>query len=150
MAEGSKMHVSAILKTKGAAIITTRPEEPVGTVAQLLHVNRIGAVLAIDAHGDIVGIISERDIVRGLALHGAAVLDRPVSDLMTRKVVSCGSGDTVASIMERMTQGRFRHMPVVDDGKLVGVISIGDVVKHRVEEYAHEVENLRGYVTGGL
>lgn len=144
------MHVSAILKNKGAAIITTRPQESVGTVAQLLHVNRIGAVLVVDPDGDIVGILSERDIVRGLAVHGAAVLDRPVEEFMTRKVVGCQSTDTIASIMERMTQGRFRHMPVVDNGRLVGFISIGDVVKHRVEEFAQEVESLREYVAGGM
>ncbi|WP_119678852.1 CBS domain-containing protein [Indioceanicola profundi] len=144
------MHVSTILKNKGAAIITTRPEESTGTVAQLLHVNRIGAVLVVDSDGEIAGILSERDIVRGLAVHGAGVLDRPVAEFMTRKVVTCQSTDTIASIMERMTQGRFRHLPVVDDGKLVGFISIGDVVKLRVEEYAQEVESLREYVSGGL
>lgn len=144
------MHVSAILKGKGAAIITVRPQETVNTVAQLLNVNRIGAVLVVDADGGTAGILSERDIVRGLAVDGAAALDRPVADYMTRKVVSCQSTDTVASIMERMTQGRFRHMPVVDDGRLVGFISIGDVVKHRVEEYAQEVESLREYVSGGI
>ena len=144
------MHVSAILKNKGATIITIRPSDTVGAVTQLLHVNRIGAVLALDEAGDIAGIVSERDIVRGLAIHGAAVLDMPVSDFMTRKVVACQASDTVASIMERMTQGRFRHMPVVEGRQLVGFISIGDVVKHRVEEYAHEVESLREYVAGGM
>lgn len=144
------MHVAAVLKNKGSTIITTRPEEPVGSVAQLLHVNRIGAVLAVDAKGEIAGIISERDIVRGLATHGAAVLDMPASTLMTRKVVHCTPADTVASVMGLMTSGRFRHLPVLEQGRLVGVISIGDVVKHRLEEYTQEVESLRDYVSGNF
>ncbi|MFM2043956.1 MAG: hypothetical protein RLY86_2532 [Pseudomonadota bacterium] len=144
------MHVAAILKTKGHTIITTLPEESVATVAQLLHVNRIGAVLALDTDGSIAGIVSERDLVRGVAVHGAAALDQPVANFMTRKVSTCTPTDTVASIMERMTQGRFRHMPVLDHGRLIGFISIGDIVKHRLEEYVQEVESLREYVTGGV
>jgi len=144
------MHVKAILKTKGATIITTRPQETVSAVSQLLNVNRIGAVLVMETDGTIAGIISERDIVRGMALHGAAVLDMPAADLMTRKVIQCSPDDTVAQIMEVMTRGRFRHLPVVENGRLVGFISIGDVVKHRVEEYAHELESLREYVAGGI
>lgn len=142
------MHVSAILKNKGATIITTRPGESVAAVAHVLHTNRIGAILVLDDAGGIAGILSERDIVRGLALHGAAILDRPVSTLMTVKVVSCSPADTVATVMSRMTEGRFRHMPVLEDGRLVGVISIGDVVKFRLAEYTHEVESLRDYVSG--
>ncbi|WP_114394329.1 CBS domain-containing protein [Oleisolibacter albus] len=144
------MHVSAILKTKGATIITARPEDMVGTTAQLLSINRIGAVLVVDAAGGIAGILSERDIVRALASYGAPVLQMPVSDLMTRRVMTCSPDDTVASIMARMTDGRFRHMPVLDRGRLVGVISIGDVVKFRLDEYTHEVESLRSYVAGSL
>lgn len=144
------MHVSAILRNKGATIITTRPDETVATTAHMLHVNKIGAVLVIGPKGDIAGIISERDIVRGMAQHGPAVMEMRVADLMTRKVVSCRSDDTVASVMNRMTDGRFRHVPVVDDGRLVGVVSIGDVVKHRLEEYTLEVESLRDYVSGRI
>jgi CBS domain-containing protein len=142
------MHVSAILKNKGATIITTRPDESVSTVAHILHANRIGAILVLNDAGGIAGILSERDIVRGLALHGASVMDNPVSSLMTAKVVSCTPTDTVATVMSRMTEGRFRHMPVVESGILVGVISIGDVVKFRLAEYTHEVESLRDYVAG--
>ncbi|AUN29001.1 CBS domain-containing protein [Niveispirillum cyanobacteriorum] len=142
------MHVSAILKNKGATIITTRPDESVSTVAHILHGNRIGAILVLNDAGGIAGILSERDIVRGLALHGASVMDKPVSSLMTAKVVSCTPTDTVATVMSRMTEGRFRHMPVVENGILVGVISIGDVVKFRLAEYTHEVESLRDYVSG--
>lgn len=142
------MHVSAILKNKGGTIITTRPEESVASVSHILHANRIGAILVLNPAGGIAGILSERDIVRGLAQFGAGVLDKLVSDLMTAKVVSCSSDDTVATVMSRMTEGRFRHMPVVDQGVLTGVISIGDVVKFRLAEYTHEVESLRDYVSG--
>lgn len=142
------MHVSSILKTKGQTIITVKPEDKVASVAQLLAVNRIGAVLCLAPDGQIAGIVSERDIVRGLASHGVKVLDLPASELMTRRVVSCRSDDTIASVMTKMTDGRFRHIPVVDDGKLTGFISIGDVVKHRLDEYTTEVEGLRDYVAG--
>ncbi|HYE51027.1 MAG TPA: CBS domain-containing protein [Azospirillaceae bacterium] len=144
------MHVSAILKNKPATLITARPEDTVASVVQLLSGNRIGAVLALDAKGTIAGIISERDVVRGLAEHGPAVMERSVGDLMTRKVVSCRPDDTVASVMEKMTQGRFRHLPVCDGDRLVGFISIGDVVKHRIDEQAQEVEHLREYVSGSF
>jgi len=142
------MHVSAILKTKGSIIITCKAADSIATISHILHVNRIGAVMVADERGAIAGIISERDIVRGLAIHGAAVMDRPASDLMTCKVMTCSPDDTVASVMTRMTEGRFRHMPVVVDGRLTGVISIGDVVKSRLAEYTHEVESLRDYVAG--
>ncbi|WP_029014089.1 CBS domain-containing protein [Niveispirillum irakense] len=142
------MHVSAILRTKGSTIITIKPSETVATAAHVLHLNKIGAILAVDEEGAIAGVLSERDIVRGLAVHGANVLDRPVSSLMTARVVTCRPDDTVASVMVRMTEGRFRHMPVIDNGRLTGVISIGDVVKQRIAEYSHEVESLRDYVAG--
>ncbi len=144
------MHVSAILKNKGSTLITAKPEDSVASVVTLLSANRIGAVLAMDGKGTIAGIISERDVVRGLAEKGPDVLQRPVSELMTEKVISCAPTDTVASVMEKMTQGRFRHLPVCDGEKLVGFISIGDVVKHRLEEAKHEVESLRDYVSGGF
>lgn len=142
------MHVSAILKTKGSTIVTIRPDETIAAVAQLLAVNRIGAVLCMNADGEIAGVLSERDIVRGLAAHGAGVLNLSASELMTRRVIACRPEDTIASVMERMTDGRFRHMPVIEGGRLVGFISIGDVVKHRIEEVGQEVESLRDYVAG--
>lgn len=142
------MHVSTILKNKGQTIITIRPEEPLAAVAQLLAVNRIGAVLCTDADGNIAGILSERDIVRGLASIGALVLAKVAGDLMTRRVVSCTPNDTIASVMTKMTDGRFRHMPVVEQNRLVGFISIGDVVRFRLEEYNAEMENMRDYVAG--
>lgn len=142
------MHVSAILRTKGSIIITIKPSETVAAAAHVLHLNKIGAILAVDEEGAIAGVLSERDIVRGLAVHGTNVMDRPVSSLMTARVVTCKPDDTVASVMVRMTEGRFRHMPVIDNGRLIGVISIGDVVKQRIAEYSHEVESLRDYVAG--
>ncbi|MFV3075985.1 CBS domain-containing protein [Niveispirillum fermenti] len=142
------MHVSAILKNKGSTIISTRPDENVAAVAHVLHANRIGAILVLNEAGGIAGILSERDIVRGLALHGASVMDKPVSALMTARVVSCAPTDSVASVMSRMTEGRFRHMPVMEEGRVAGVVSIGDIVKYRLAEYTHEVESLRDYVAG--
>jgi len=106
-------------------------------------------VLVTDAADKMIGIISERDIVRGLASHGGAVAELSVTDLMTRDVRSCTSGDTIADIMGIMTTHRIRHLPVLDDGKLVGIVSIGDVVKYRLDEAKLEVESLRDYVLAG-
>lgn len=142
------MHVSVILKTKGSTIITSKPSDTIGAIVHILHVNRIGAVMIVDEGGGIAGILSERDVVRALAVYGPAALEKPASAVMTTKVISCDPRDTVASVMTRMTEGRFRHMPVVDEGRLTGVISIGDVVKSRLAEYTHEVESLRDYVAG--
>jgi CBS domain-containing protein len=107
---------------------------------------KIGAVLVLNLAGQIEGILSERDIVRVLGERGAAVLEEPVGNVMTRKVVSCRQSDTVSAIMEMMTLGKFRHLPVVEDAKVVGLISIGDIVKWRVQEYEREQEALRDYI----
>ncbi|WP_044560376.1 CBS domain-containing protein [Azospirillum sp. B4] len=145
------MHVSGILKHKDStSIISAKPGDTIETVAALLAAHRIGAVLVLEPAGGVAGIISERDIVRGLATHGPAVLNQSVSELMTRKVVACSPGDSVSTIMTRMTEGRFRHMPVMEHGRLVGFISIGDVVKHRLAEATSEVESMRVYVAGGF
>jgi CBS domain-containing protein len=112
---------------------------------KVLGERKIGAVLVM-SKGRIEGILSERDIVRVLAERGASVLDEPVSAVMTRKVVSCRQNDTVAAIMEMMTTGKFRHLPVVEEGRVVGLISIGDIVKWRVHEYETEQEALREYI----
>jgi CBS domain-containing protein len=112
----------------------------------LLSARRIGAVVILGAGGRVAGILSERDIVRALSDHGAAALNLPVGQVMTRNVATCAGDESVASIMERMTAGKFRHMPVVADGKLTGLISIGDVVKHRVEEIESESEAMRDYI----
>jgi len=139
------MTVRAILDTKGHQVEGIQPGAKLSAAVKVLGERKIGAVLVTNL-GRIEGILSERDIVRVLAERGADVLDEPISNVMTRKVVSCRPSDTVAAIMEMMTLGKFRHLPVVDDGKLVGLISIGDIVKWRVQEYEREQEALREYI----
>ena len=139
------MTVRSILDSKGHQIMSVEPDAKLAVAVKLLGERRIGAVLVM-AQGKMEGILSERDIVRVLGERGAAVLDEPVSNVMTRKVVSCKESDTVSGLMEMMTLGKFRHLPVVEDGKVVGLISIGDVVKRRVQEYENEQEALRDYI----
>jgi CBS domain-containing protein len=139
------MTVRAILDTKGHQIQSVPPEATMAAAIKLLGERKIGAVLVMDA-GRIEGILSERDIVRVLGERGASVLEEPVSAVMTRKVVSCKQSDTVSAIMEMMTLGKFRHLPVVESDRVVGLISIGDIVKWRVREYENEQEALREYI----
>jgi CBS domain-containing protein len=139
------MTVRAILDTKGHQITSVEPEAKLSAAVKILGERKIGAVLVMSA-GRIEGILSERDIVRVLGERGAAVLEEPVSAVMTRKVVSCKQSDTVSAIMEMMTRGKFRHLPVLDGERVVGLISIGDVVKWRVQEYEREQEALREYI----
>ena len=139
------MTVRSILDSKGHQIMSVAPDAKLAAAVKLLAERKIGAVLVM-AQGKMEGILSERDIVRVLGERGAAVLDEPVSNVMTRKVVSCKQSDTVSGLMEMMTLGKFRHLPVVEDGKVVGLISIGDVVKRRVQEYENEQEALRDYI----
>src|ERR1700742_1709246 len=139
------MTVRAILDTKGHQIQSVEPSAKLSAAIKILAERKIGAVLVMSA-GRIEGILSERDIVRVLGERGAGVLDEPVSTVMTRKVVSCRQSDTVSAIMEMMTLGKFRHLPVVEDGRVVGLISIGDIVKWRVREYQNEQERPREYV----
>jgi CBS domain-containing protein len=139
------MTVRAILDTKGHQIQSVEPEVKLSAAIKLLSERKIGAVLVM-SRGRIEGILSERDIVRVLGERGASVLDEAVSEVMTRKVVSCREKDTVAAIMEIMTTGKFRHLPVVEGDRVVGLISIGDIVKWRVAEYENEQEALRQYI----
>jgi CBS domain-containing protein len=139
------MTVRSILDSKGHQVLSVEPDAKLAAAVEILGEKKIGAVLVM-SQGRIEGILSERDIVRVLAERGAPVLDEPVSNVMTRKVVSCRQSDTVAGLMEMMTLGKFRHLPVVDDGKVVGLISIGDIVKRRVQEYETEQEALRDYI----
>ena len=139
------MTVRAILDTKGHQVQSVEPGAKLSAAIKILSERRIGAVLVL-SQGRMEGILSERDIVRVLGERGAGVLDEPVSAVMTRKVVSCTQSDTVAAIMEMMTLGKFRHLPVLEGDKVVGLISIGDVVKWRVREYEHEQEALRDYI----
>jgi CBS domain-containing protein len=139
------MTVRAILDSKGRQIQSVEPDARLAAAIKVLSERKIGAVLVM-SKGQIEGILSERDIVRVLGERGAVVLDEPVSAVMTRKVVSCRQSDTVSGIMEMMTSGKFRHLPVVEDGRVVGLISIGDIVKWRVKEYELEQEALREYI----
>jgi CBS domain-containing protein len=139
------MTVRAILDTKGHQIQSVEPDAKLSAAIKTLAERKIGAVLVM-SKGRIEGILSERDIVRVLGERGAAVLDEPVSAVMTRKVISCKQTDTVAAIMEMMTSGKFRHLPVLEDERVVGLISIGDIVKWRVREYVSEQEALRDYI----
>jgi CBS domain-containing protein len=140
------MTVRAILDTKGHQVESIQPGAKLSAAVKLLGEKRIGAALVLNVAGQIEGILSERDIVRVLSERGADVLEEPVSNVMTRKVVSCRQSDTVSGIMEMMTLGKFRHLPVVEDSKVVGLISIGDIVKWRVQEYEREQEALREYI----
>ena len=140
------MTVKAILSRKGGDIVTIEPSARLAAAVKLLAERRIGAVIVTGSDKQVAGILSERDIVRVLAARGAAVLDEPVEAVMTRKVVTCQEAETIADIMERMTAGKFRHLPVVERGRLVGIVSIGDVVKQRVEEIEAESSALREYI----
>jgi CBS domain-containing protein len=140
------MTVKAILAVKGGDVLTIDPTSNVGVAAKLLAERRIGALVVTGPDKRVVGIISERDIVRALAERGPAVNDAPLTEVMTRKVVTCAPTDTISSLMERMTTGKFRHLPVIEQGRLAGVVSIGDVVKHRLHEMENEQAALRDYI----
>jgi CBS domain-containing protein len=140
------MTVSIILAQKGREVVSIEPNASLATAISLLAQKRIGALVILGADRRVVGILSERDIVRALAERGAAALAEPVSQTMTRKVSTCSEGETIASIMERMTQGKFRHVPVVDQGQVVGIISIGDVVKHRLQEMERDTAAMHDYI----
>ena len=143
------MIVAQMLKGKGDQVITIKPDDTVAAAAKLLAQHRIGAIVVSAGDRAISGILSERDIVRHLAANGASVLQMPVRDLMTAKVVTCRVNDTINELMAIMSQGRFRHVPVVEHGKLTGIISIGDVVKARVAEIESEAQALREYIATG-
>jgi CBS domain-containing protein len=140
------MTVKAILSRKGSNVITIEPTRTLAEAVKTLAEHRIGAVVVASPDGQVAGILSERDIVRALANRGSGALQDEVGQVMTRKVVTCTESDTVAEIMERMTQGKFRHLPVVERGRLAGLVSIGDVVKHRLGEMEHESNALREYI----
>ncbi len=143
------MNVARILKDKGRTIVTASPDATLREVVKLLAAKNIGALVVCDTGHHVKGIISERDIVRILAGHGAAVLDEPVSQHMTREVVTCTAHTTVNRLMEEMTSHRFRHVPVVEGGKLSGIVSIGDVVKLRIAQCELEAASMREYIATG-
>ena len=140
------MTVAAILGQKSHSVITAQAGETLKGVCALLSSHRIGAVVITDGSEGISGILSERDIVRALARDGSTALERPTADYMTRSVKTCSPSDTIADVMAWMTEGRFRHLPVVEGGRLVGVVSIGDVVKQRIASAEQEAEMMRSYI----
>jgi len=143
------MTVASILKEKPDRLISVQESSTLSDVAEILTRENIGAVPVLDAKGDMTGIISERDIVRQIAREGAGVLARTVSSIMTKNVLCCAPEDTVSSTMALMTQRRFRHLPVRSNGRIIGMISIGDVVKRRVEDAEREAASLRDYIVRG-
>jgi CBS domain-containing protein len=144
------MKLAAILKSKGGSILSVTPATKISDVISLLAEKRIGAVIVTGADGQLEGILSERDIVRMLAARSAATFEMTADELMTRNPRVTSPDSTVAQAMEMMTDGRFRHLPVVEGGKLVGLVSIGDVVKARIDQQEMEVDSLRAYVAGGV
>jgi CBS domain-containing protein len=140
------MTVKAILEEKGHDVFTMGPNEKLSSAIRVLTEHRIGALVITNGDRQIVGILSERDIVRCLAKEGAEALDHTVRSVMTPKVKICNENHTVSEVMEIMTRGRFRHLPVEKDGQLNGIISIGDVVKRRIEEAVRESEEMKAYI----
>jgi len=140
------MLVKNILADKGSGVETMTPDRTLGDAVQVLARRRIGAVVLTGEQGRIAGILSERDIVRILASDGPGVLEKPISAAMTAKVQVCHENNSINDVMEIMTAGRFRHLPVERDGMLVGIISIGDVVKRRIEQVEHEAQEIRNYI----
>ena len=142
------MLISDLLKHKGSSVITIGPEETITALLAALAEHKVGALVVLDGER-IAGIVSERDVVRGLHVDGAALLDETVSRVMTTDLVSCTPQDSVDQIAERMTVQRFRHMPVITDGKLVGIVTIGDVVAARIRQLEHDRQQLESYITQG-
>ena len=140
------MNVKTILAAKGGDVISIEPTADLAAAAKLLSKHRIGAVVICGAGGRLAGILSERDIVRAMAEKGSSALEVPVGQVMTRNVITCGESDPIADLMERMTAGKFRHMPVVKADQLIGVISIGDVVKMRLQEIEGDAAAMRDYI----
>jgi CBS domain-containing protein len=140
------MTVAEILSGKGREVATIVAERTIAEAIDELAKRRIGALVVIEGRDRVAGIISERDIVRALARRGADLLADKVGSIMTREVVTCGESETINRVMGRMTRGRFRHIPVVEGGRLTGLVSIGDVVKARIEEVEHEAEDMRTYI----
>lgn len=143
------MTVARILAIKGRDVVTAEPHLTLRDAADILCRHRIGAVVVADASRAVLGILSERDIVRAVAERKGACLDDAVSSVMTAKVKTCTETSTINDVMEIMTAGRFRHLPVAENGKLIGIISIGDVVKRRIEDVMREADEIRNYIAAG-
>jgi len=140
------MIIKSILSAKGSGVISIEPTATLAAAVAMLAKHRVGALLVFGPDRRVIGILSERDIVRALAERGAGVLNEPLSQVMTRNVVTCSESDSVGVLMERMTTGRFRHLPVVEQDQVIGIVSIGDVVKHRLMEMERETDALRDYI----
>jgi CBS domain-containing protein len=142
------MNVETILRNKGNRVATIRPDATVAAAVDMLNRERIGALVVSEDGKAVDGILSERDIVIALAEHGAALLSRPVDRIMTRTVITCDPTDTVVALMAEMTNRRIRHFPVVAGGRLCGIVSIGDLVKSRLDEVEFEADSLRSFIAG--
>jgi CBS domain-containing protein len=143
------MNVETILRGKGDWVATIRPDATIAEAVDMLNRERVGALVVSEDGTELAGVLSERDIVRALGRHGEDLLSRPVDDIMTRDVITCEPADTVAELMSEMTNRRIRHLPVVVDGRLRGIVSIGDVVKNRLDEVEFEARSLRSFIAGG-
>lgn len=143
------MLVSQILKDKGDLVFTASPDETVAAAAALLHARKVGAMVVVDADGSVVGILSERDLVRIIAEDGERSLKTPISKCMSSDVLFAQPNETVDTLLTRMTDRRIRHLPVVVDGRLAGIVSIGDLVKHKISEAIAEAETLKSYISAG-
>jgi len=144
------MNVDAILRGKGRDVATIRPDARIAEAVRMLRVKGIGAIVVSEDGRHVDGILSERDVVHALADGGGPVLERPVSGLMTAQVVTCAPDDRIENLMALMTQRRIRHLPVLRDGELYGIVSIGDVVKNRLDEVEYEASSLRSFIAGGV
>lgn len=140
------MQVDNILQSKGMTVLTVATHAPIAEAVRILNEHRIGAVVVLAENGAVAGILSERDIVRHLGDDPGKLLKRAVREIMTTEVITCGPGTGVSELMEQMTKFRIRHIPVVEDGELVGIVSIGDVVKRKIEETEQEAQALREYI----
>lgn len=143
------MNMAAILKLKGREVATVHTQVTLETAAVMLTERGIGSLVVVDFGGQPVGILSERDVVKAVAQGGAGALTRPVESAMSRPIVTCRETDTIDEVMGQMTARRFRHLPVIEGGKLAGIVSIGDVVKHRIAETEMEAAAMRAYITTG-
>ena len=143
------MLIKQLLNTKGSQVFTVKPNETLTAITALLHTRRVGAFIVSDDLGRVVGIISERDIIRAIAQFGGEALDKKVDEIMTRDVISAHTDETVGTLLGRMTDRRIRHLPVMEAGKLVGIVSIGDLVKCRIAAAEHEAETLKHYILAG-
>lgn len=142
------MNVHTILRNKGKSVVTIHPDATVERAVAVLHLCGIGALVVSDDGKNVVGILSERDIVEALGRYGSDLMSVSVSEVMTCPVVTCEPGDSVAELMAEMTNRRIRHFPVLDDGRLIGIVSIGDLVKSRLDEIEYEAHSMRSFIAG--